>query len=175
MRRMARVLATLFVIAPTAAAQMTRVGLRADLVGCYTLDPGVGPPLYNAASRVRLDSTTVQATDAGANRRVLPLDFEGRPWSSPPRPGHLPPTWWADSLSDTVRVSFVDGFSGAVYVLAAPPRATTLRGRAYNRWDAGPSTTDERRVRAIRRPCSSASSTNGSASNPTIQLENRPR
>jgi hypothetical protein len=61
----------------------------------------------------------------------------------------------ADSLTDTVRLSFVDGFSGAVFVLAAPKsRPDTLIGRLYESWDFGPPfETTHGPARAIREAC----------------------
>jgi hypothetical protein len=47
--------------------------------------------------------------------------------------------WSADSLTDSVRLSFSDGFSGAHVILAAPPgHLDTLRGRVEERWDFRP-------------------------------------
>jgi hypothetical protein len=53
-----------------------------------------------------------------------------------------------------VRLSFGNGFSGAVFVFAASAaHLETLVGRAYNQWDVGALETDERPARAIRRRC----------------------
>ena len=97
-----------------------RNGLRADVLGCYALYSGparVGNSLYNASPSVRLDSLRVGTlgpdTVPGVLRAMVPLTVSNEPMTA--RRG--PPSWMADSLSDTVRLSFVDGFSGAVFVL----------------------------------------------------------
>ena len=88
----------------------------------------------------------------GMWRSLVPLDTLGAP--SRTTRGLMAPNWSADSLSDTIRVSFVNGFSGAVFVLAAPPgHVDTLRGRALEFWDYGPSETRRGGAHAIRMQC----------------------
>ena len=145
-----------------AAAQRpaARTGLRTEVLGCYALYSGlkrVGvAQLYNASPSVRLDSLRAsrQAGDTvPAVRAMVPLNASGEP-VAPARPRPYSPSWTADSLSDTVRLSFVDGFSGAVFVLDAPRgRPDTLRGRLYELWDVGPSETTHGPARAVRQPC----------------------
>jgi hypothetical protein len=64
-------------------------------------------------------------------------------------------SWSADSLTDSVRLSFSDGFSGAVVTVAASTQRTdTLRGRIAQHWDSGPPfTTDERGAILVRFAC----------------------
>ena len=135
---------------------LVRNALRAELVGCYTL---VTPPegaarraLYNASSFVRLDSQPMEYGTPGVIRAMVPLTPANI--ANAPRPRPYRPRWMADSLSDTVRLSFVDGFSGAVFVLAAPPgRRDTLTGRRFEAWDFSPAETSHGPARAIRQPC----------------------
>jgi len=139
-----------------------RVGLRAELVGCYALFTapagGAERSLYNASASVRIDSQFVGylKTDKDPNlaRVLVALTPPNAPTVARPRP--FAPSWTADSLTDTVRLSFVDGFSGAVFVLAARPgQADTLTGRRFESWDFGPPfETTHGPARAIRRPCS---------------------
>jgi hypothetical protein len=138
-----------------------RNGLRADLLGCYALysdPPRVGRSLYNASPFVRLDSSRVGTfgsdTIPGVIRALVRV-YATEEQVTPARRSSRDPTWMADSLTDTVRLSFVNGFSGAVFVLAAPGnRPDTLTGRRFERWDFGPPfETTHGPARAIRRPC----------------------
>ena len=126
------------------AAQVSiRNRLRLDIVGCYALFTETGQRVdssfYNASPRIRLDSTLhpVFAThrEFGALRLVKRLDVTGH-HLDPAYPPRLGTVWWMDSLSDSVRISFSDGFSGAFLALAAPRgRRDTLRGRIEEQWD----------------------------------------
>ena len=138
-----------------------RNGPRADLLGCYALYAGLqraGSFLYNASPSVRLDSSRVRTlgsdTASGGVRAMVPLDEANEPMTSPRR-RPLAPRWMADSLTDTVRLSFVDGFSGTVFVLAAPgSRPDTLTGRLFQSWDFGPPfETTHGPAHAVRQPC----------------------
>src|SRR5215218_3143391 len=92
---------------------ITRNGLRIDLLGCYVLYSGPGRSggsLYNASPLVRLDSLGVSRlgsdTVPGIARALVPLNASSEPVTPPrPRPGGA--SWTADSLTDTVRLSFV--------------------------------------------------------------------
>jgi hypothetical protein len=111
---------------------------------------------YNASPIVRLDSTELEGVVdrlKGIWRTVVPLDTLGQP--SRTTRGMFPPTWSADSLTDTVRISFVNGFSGAEFVLSIPLGVRdTLRGRALEHWDVGPPHLSSRGVaHAIRVAC----------------------
>jgi hypothetical protein len=79
---------------------------------------------------VRLDSDVVRRDVHYVGRRLTALDSVGRPIVGRANDQGIPPTWAADSLGDSVRLSFVDGFSGAAFALAARAgqRADTLRG-----------------------------------------------
>jgi len=129
-----------------------RNGLRRDLIGCYALyfERGrVDGSLFNAAPSVRLDSMPFRSPW----RSMTGLSLAGHP--TPLRELSLPSLWTADSLTDSVRLSFVDGFSGAVFVLDAPAgRTDTLRGRVFESWDAGPPFVTPRGLaHAVRESC----------------------
>ena len=144
---------------------LARRALRSEVLGCYALygDNGrrVDTTYYNASPVVRLDSTVsphVADRFAGMLRVLVSLDTLGQP--DEPTSGVLPPTWRSDSLTDTIRLSFVNGFSGAEFSFAAPRGSLdTLRGRAAEHRDFGPSTTNRGAARALRIPCSPQSST----------------
>jgi hypothetical protein len=141
--------------ANTQRPPLLRNGLRAELVGCYALSTtgggGAERQLYNVSALIRLDSQPVEYLTPGVVRTVVPLAPANLP-TAHPRP--FTPRWTADSLTDTVRLSFVDGFSGGVFVLAARPgRPDTLAGRRFERWDFGPMETGHGPARAIRQPC----------------------
>lgn len=140
--------------------------LRRDLVGCYALMTAPGHLLdrhnfYNASPMVYLDSTPrphILSTgrDLGTKERVLvQLDSAGDPIGGVQPTGILGPSWSTDSLTNTLYVSFSNGFSGAELILQAPlGRGDTLRGRIIENWDFGPPFSDARgRGMAVRRPC----------------------
>jgi hypothetical protein len=135
-----------------------RNALRGDLVGCYALfaegGKRVDSSFYNASPLVHLDSAVhpVFAThrETGARRLLMRLDRNGhRLTVTGPRLA----LWWADSLSDSIRVSFSDGFSGAFLTLAAPSRRSdTLQGRIEEEWDFD-TPTRQGPAYAVRVPC----------------------
>ncbi len=139
-----------------------RDGLRAELVGCYALyTPGgklLDSTFYNASPLVRLDSSplgiTARDTVPGIFRRMVRLDRSGHPVDRMDSTSFSFRSWYADSLSDSIRASFSDGFSGAEVILAAPGRVDTLWGRIVENWDMGPTTNDRGRVYAVRVRCS---------------------
>jgi hypothetical protein len=64
--------------------------------------------------------------------------------------------WWTDSLVDTVQMVFSNGFSGTRLKLgvAESRRALdTLRGRAIEFWDEGPTVTLAGSASAVRVSC----------------------
>jgi hypothetical protein len=139
------------------ALQQPRDALKTELIGCYALYTPAGKLLdstfYNSSPLVRLDSTplgiTARDTVPGVFRRLVRLDSNGRP-IDPDAPRFR--AWWADSLTDSVRLSFSDGFSGAQVILAASGRGDTLVGRIEEHWDFAPPNS-RGRVRAIRVHC----------------------
>jgi len=164
-------LATLALAMSACASNMAHVplglprhGLRAELVGCYALYKPDGRLLdssyYNSSPLVRLDSTSTGfATDTGRSvfRYLARLDSTGNPVEHAGPRTFFNRIWWADSLSDSVRLSFSDGFSGAVAILAAPPNRTdTLLGRIEEHWDMGPTINQRGAVRAVRFTCRGA-------------------
>ena len=133
--------------------------LRAELLGCYALYTPAGKLLdssfYNASPLVRLDSVSTGKGPMGF-RSLVRLDSAGTPIDPDPR-SPFGRDWWADSLSDSVRLSFSDGFSGAVVILAAPPgQRDTLWGRIEEHWDMGPTVNQRGRVQALRLACRGA-------------------
>ncbi len=151
----------------TAGAGQERSGtprdaLRDELLGCFALYTPRGKLLdstfYNSSPRVRLDSLavgiTARDTMPGVVRRMWRLDAAGQRLDRDDPQSLFGRVWWADSLTDSVRLSFSDGFSGAEVILAAPnPAADTLNGRIEEHWDMGPTTNQRGRVRAVRVRC----------------------
>jgi len=145
---------------------LSRNALRRDLIGCYALyyERGrVDASLFDAAPSARLDSmpwrrsasresSSFGASGGRAFRSMTGLSRAGHPaaWHRPARS----PSWRADSLTDSVRLSFIDGFSGPEFVFDAPPGQTNaLRGRVFVFSDHGPTVTDRGPARAIRERC----------------------
>jgi hypothetical protein len=106
---------------------------------------------------VRLDSARWQLPWGGAQPEESVRAMTGFSLGREPIPlvrNHAAPLWTADSLTDTVRLSFIDGFTGAVFVLEARPPVDTLRGRVFESWDAGPPfQTPRGSAYAIREAC----------------------
>ena len=142
---------------------LARYGLRADVVGCFALrwTPRRPPQqeYYRASAQVRLDTAVrtlrTPRSVPGVARQLARLDAGGRAMDTvAARTWAAPPAWSADSLTDSIRVSFLDGFSGAMFVFAAAPGADTLPGRAENHWDSGPPfVTDLGTATAVRVYC----------------------
>lgn len=131
-------------IANEGEPELYRSALRADLVGCYALWTGrgerVGSSFWNASPVIYLDSTPHQWTERdtvpGTLRMLVRLDTGGRPIDPPEHRDNPFRGWWADSLTDSIRLSFSDGFSGAQLVLSGPSDGPdTLRGRIVELWD----------------------------------------
>ncbi len=143
--------------------ELLRDGLRAELLGCYALYSEGGRPLgstfYNGSPLVRLDTAVmgVTATDTfpGIVRVMTKLDAAGQPVGRVDSLRRAGPTWRADSLSDSIRLSFSNGFSGATLVVAPLKQfSDTLLGRIEEHWDFGPPfATSRGRGRAVRVPC----------------------
>jgi hypothetical protein len=138
-----------------------RNALRGELVGCYALfaegGKRVDSSFYHASPLVRLLATANPVFAAhpefGARRLLLRLDGSGHRLDVLDPSHRLGPGWWADSLSDSIRVSFGDGFSGALLTLAAPPRGSdTLQGRIEEQWDYR-EPTRQGPAYAVRVPC----------------------
>lgn len=138
---------------PNAALVLPR-----DLAGCYALYGGQGAPvthLYFAPPQVRLDTTRASwPNDNGRTSRAARLDARGRPLAD----DEMAILYWhPDSLSDTIHVVTSSGFSGTELIVA-PGRARrdTLRGRAVEHWDMGPSSNEAGAVMLARVPCVAA-------------------
>ena len=157
---------------PPRATGMSGNGVRLGLLGCYSLRDKNGRPLdstyYNSADIVRLDTLPEPTTPDEFKARMtgdhLAPRFRG------PRYGRLVPLgeragsvdlglggglgWWQDSVTDSIQLSFVNGFSGTGLTLNAPePLGDTLRGRIVEHWDFGPGNIDRGAGSAIRVRC----------------------
>jgi hypothetical protein len=135
-----------------------RHALRREVPGCYAIFDEDRKPahvnLYGPSPQVLLVGTP----DTGTRRDIILLDSTGAPSRQPPDGVFNGFAWTADSLSDTVRVSFHNGFSGAAVALRVPTDAElrigdTLRGRAVEHWDFGNPVTDAGDAFAVRVPC----------------------
>ncbi len=129
---------------PLPAQGSVRISLRVDLLGCYALFTEAGhrvdSTFYRASPHVRLDSTVlplfVAHSEFSARRRLARLDANRRHIDPSFGQGPIEPAWWMDSLFDSLRISFSDGFSGAFVTVAAPStHGDTLRGRIEEDWD----------------------------------------
>lgn len=136
-----------------------RNSLRAELVGCYAFSLRETPlrnyaQYVNASWLVRLDSTPLSGFSiSGRVPRVL-TRLDASPSSHDDSP--FGPSWWADSLSDTLRISFSDGLTGAglVFVVPRSMPVDSFTGFIKNYWDSGPPWgTDSAFVLATRKPC----------------------
>jgi len=136
--------------APLSAQYSMQNRLRRDLVGCYALFlPGgkrVDSTFYNASPLVHLDSLSIPAhaefSPPTGFRQAARLDTNGRPQRPTAHNHGFGPQWWADSLSDSLRLSFSNGFSGAFLTLVrSRPGSDTLHGWIEEHWDFGPPTT----------------------------------
>jgi hypothetical protein len=135
------------------APVLARDGLRRELIGCLALFSEDGRAIdstyYNSSPRVQLDSIIVGITARDSVPGVVwllhRLDSAGRRLDDRSSGWQVGPVWWADSLTDTVRLSFTTGFSGASFVLSAPVGGPdSLHGRAEDHWDFGPPFTNSR-------------------------------
>jgi hypothetical protein len=119
-----------------------------SVVGCYALFDRAGRPaaghLAWAPSLTRLDTAPGQ--------RAWKLDTAMR--AEPPAAAETETRYWAvDSLADTIRITFHNGFTGTKFVLGFRTGGDTLRGRAIEYGDAGPTDRDVGTASAIRIPC----------------------
>ena len=82
------------------------------------------------------------------------LDSSGKRLDPPTRGFHIGTVWSADSLSDSVRLSFSDGLSGAEATLNIPSTPSdTLWGHIEEYWDFTATATDRGTIRAVRIDC----------------------
>lgn len=151
------------------APSLTRQALPRHALGCFVLledqRQSAWGRLRGASAIVRLDSVPLEisshTSDAGSMlRRVEWRDSANHVIGATPRSPStsLSPLalWSADSLADSIRIRFTDGFTGSVFVFALPSgsHSDTLFGRAYTFVDAGPPyQTDRGRAFAVRRSC----------------------
>ncbi len=146
---------------PEGPGPLMRNGVPGDAIGCYTLYTGRGrlvdSTYKHAFPYVELDTAAIGATTQDSSPGILRIvrrtDSKARRQDSTTQWRIGGPMWWADSLNDSIRLMFSDGYGGAYFALA-PRRGSsdTLVGRAENRWDFT-RPTERRSARAIRRPC----------------------
>ena len=136
----------------------------AALMGCYAFALHETPlrvyATYHSASwLVRLDTTPEPwGSSRGRVRRVLTRLDESPQVSqaNKTRPSLIGPSWWTDSLVDTLHISFSDGLSGAglTFVVSRSTPPDALTGFIANYWDyRPPDFTDSAFVRATRKHC----------------------
>ena len=125
----------------SAGEVLTRHSVPSVVPGCYALATGHDTAALGRARLFRLDADPVSATHRDLHPATSLVDSTRERVS----------LWSADSLSDTVRVSIGDGFTGVTAIVVASP--TGLRGRAIGYGDAGPSESVLGEVEYARRPC----------------------
>jgi hypothetical protein len=142
---------------------LARGGLRRAAVGCWQLVDSRGRSASDriawAPAIVQLDSAEQSPQSAFPRQRIARrFDPAWRPLPTGFEPGiDGAMTWRADSLTDSVRVEFNNGFFGSVFVLAVPDgrRLDTLHGRAFEFSDVVPDDSpDHGSVAAVRVRCS---------------------
>ena len=124
-----------------------RHALRADVLGCYEL--------------IALDAVPAGYRDDVARMRLFRLRAEvlepGRIWQRVdlPRPctNGRPLAWGADSLTDTVRLGWSDGFVGVTFSFSAPTGSSSWTGSARAWTDVVGADVRLGRFRAQRIPC----------------------
>jgi hypothetical protein len=126
---------------------LARNALRSEALGCYelldSLRHNASESMQGVPALIRLDSTvdamrgTVPST---TSLRMLGAAGAGKPVYRDPISREMHPRWSADSLTDTVRLFFTNGFSGAFFALNLPVKShsDTLKGRADSFIDVGP-------------------------------------
>ena len=151
-------------VASAQAPVLTRRALRREALGCFTLfdahRQSTWGRLRNAPAIARLDSAAnalhTNLYPRGATYRRVESRDMGNYVIAESSPNRLAPVWSADSLSDSIRIVFSDGYTGSGFIFALPTgsRGDSLVGRAYTFVDAGPPyRTDRGRAFAVRRPC----------------------
>jgi hypothetical protein len=135
-----------------------RNALRTEALGCYELLDSAGRnaslSMEGVAPLIRLDSALDPMQPNSATRRLDTFGF-GVPSRFDPVYRDLHPRWTADSLSDTLRLTFTNGFVGAVFSVNLPAnmRPDTLSGRAWSFQDIVGADRNRGPAWAIRRPC----------------------
>ena len=137
-----------------------RKSLRAEALGCFTLlDSAKKSPathLEGAPAMVRLDNTPARiGSGVNPEYRLLVTFGQDERFALTARRIGMAQNWRADSLSDTIRFAFSNGFTGSefIFYLAAKGRPDTLSGRAFTFGDVSHSQRDEGRAWAIRAEC----------------------
>lgn len=131
---------------------------RVELPGCYVLFTSDGRTVsdfYNASPRVRLVAESVGgSTGLGGERRMIRLNATGRRVDESSRASSFPPSWSYDPATDSLALSFRNGYSGATLSLYAPPGPRdTLHGTIQENWDFGEPTSDLTTAYAVRIRC----------------------
>ena len=139
-----------------------RRALRIDAVGCWSLDIGRDhrephAELSDLPRVARLDTAPwpeIRRDVAHGFRRVSRVDPADT--TIPGERERWFDNWSADSLSDSVRVLFNNGFAGAQFVLAVAAQGRsrdTAFGRYFDHGDVVPHRTKRGVARAIRTSC----------------------
>ena len=132
-----------------------------ELVGCWALYGSAGrsaqTSLYWSPSFTQLDSSPpadIRLRQVRGLRQAHKLDSLRRRIETSRRLGGS--FWSTDSLVDTVQIWFSNGFSGTRLKLGVPKgrhAPDTLRGRAIEFWDEGPTMTLAGSASAVRVSC----------------------
>jgi hypothetical protein len=121
---------------------LARRGAPPAVAGCYTLATGHDTVAFARARAFRLELRPASAKHPDLHPATSLVDSTRERLS----------LWSADSLSDTVRVSIGDGFTGVTAVVM--PSRDGLRGHAISYGDMGPSASRLGEIAYERRPCS---------------------
>ncbi|HUQ18664.1 MAG TPA: hypothetical protein VM099_03535 [Gemmatimonadaceae bacterium] len=141
---------------------MARNALRAEALGCYELLDSAGQnaskSMEGVPAIIRVDSMVDLTRDMPAGMtslRTLGAATVGTPVYRDPISRDMHPRWSADSLTDSVRLVFTNGFTGALFALNLPVnnRGDTLKGRAKTFVDVAPLEGPEGNAWAVRRHC----------------------
>jgi hypothetical protein len=141
---------------------IARNALRPEALGCYELldsaRQNASKSMEGVPAIIRVDSMVdvMRGTAPGiTSSRTLGAAAAGKPVYRDPISRDMHPRWSADSLTDTVRLVFTNGFSGAVFALNLPvnSRGDPLKGRAKTFVDVAPLEGPEGNAWAIRRDC----------------------
>jgi hypothetical protein len=137
-----------------------RRAVPTGLPACYALyhgdfDRRVDGTFHNASPVVRLDTAAsfhvLEDEWFRGFRALKRLDTAGRELALQ----YGSQAWWADSLSDSLHLSFSDGYSGTHVVLRMGQRPdSVMEGRIEEQWDVQPpGVTPRGRAQARRVTC----------------------
>jgi hypothetical protein len=137
---------------PAPRPRATGMILARDAPRCYAIRASAS--LYYAPPRIRLETTPVadivrhMARDSAWE--LTRLDAQGGAIVEERR---QPILYWAAAPPDSIRIIISTGFSGSELIVGAAGGADTLRGRAVEFWDVGPSENNAGPVTLAGVPC----------------------